>query len=125
MAPSELAAAESEALVAASSPAIPPTAWTRANSICRAIPGWVPGTSVLLICDAVRCVSCTMLSISDCETCSDPGYESAGSPSPAGTLVDETVAVPANYNDKSTLTAKIEDGKVNVKDFDLQSGAKR
>lgn len=44
-----------------------------------------------------------------------------GSPTPPGTMVDETVeAVPARYNTNSTLTADIKAGD-NTHDFDLKS----
>ena len=47
----------------------------------------------------------------------------AGSPSPPGTMVDELVVVPANYNDSSELTAHLEAGVANRFDFKLVSGS--
>jgi len=45
----------------------------------------------------------------------------AGSPHPPGTMVDEVVPLPAEFNDKSGLTATFENGKMTPTDFELSN----
>jgi hypothetical protein len=51
----------------------------------------------------------------------------AGSPAPAGTMVDEVIqCIPKQFNDESTLRIQVTAGRSNTHDFDLKlDGTKR